>query len=729
MITKSRIQTTALCISILLCAFCASAMEYVFPAGAKVIDVTKAPYSADNTGKTDVSAILSKAANDDINVPNWCPSVMYFPNGTYLLKNTFAWKLTSHGNGNGPHLVGQSRKGVVLKLAKGTWPLGTEAKGVIQTGAGDENNFNKGICNLTVLVDSNNAGAIGIIYVSNNSGMISDVDVISADGKGMYGIQSAGGVSGVGGNGPFIIRRTFIKGFDYGMSACGTQGEMMSQIHLEGQSKRGIWVRCGDLVIDSLTTNDTCAAIDAQGSVMLTHGLLLNGSPSGYAIRNWVLSSYYSDIVTTGYKGAITSAGTNPTPKTSSFAEYTPVAPISLFSTQKTSMHLPAKYPPEVAWETDFTKWAFIADYRTGGRTDAQAFQAAIDDPTKTTVCLAGKTGYQLTSPVHVRGNIRRIIGTGVTFSVTDKTNSQIIFDDGAAPVVLMQNMGFPNAPQFNTCQVIKNTSRTVVIETMTDGYNIVVKGAGETYITDVCGGTYLIDNPQARVYMWQWEANYQDSGMIVRNGVLRSVGQYMEGDATNFVCTGGFTEILGSWYYSFCASKANLFMLLIGNNANVSAAGMFQQNFCTPGVLYDQLVRETRGATTKILYGSAGAGRVVSPAGCHIALFTAYDSAAVQGLRQTKVQDVKPVAATTEIRRAVARSPAGIEVAYSAPLQKPATLLTYDLSGRIISVIKGRSVAGIHRMLIPRSACSAGITCIELRTEGKSLRSVAIPF
>jgi len=34
--------------------------------------------------------------------------------------------------------------------------------------------------------------------------MISDVDVISAHGKGMYGIQSAGGVSGVGGNGPFI---------------------------------------------------------------------------------------------------------------------------------------------------------------------------------------------------------------------------------------------------------------------------------------------------------------------------------------------------------------------------------------------------------------------------------------------------------------------------------------------------------------------------------------------
>ena len=33
------------------------------------------------------------------------------------------------------------------------------------------------------------------------------------------------------------------------------------------------------------------------------------GSPLNYAIRNGVLSSYYSDIVSLGYKGAITTAG------------------------------------------------------------------------------------------------------------------------------------------------------------------------------------------------------------------------------------------------------------------------------------------------------------------------------------------------------------------------------------------------------------------------------------
>jgi len=59
-------------------------------------------------------------------------------------------------------------------------------------------------------------------------------------------------------------------------------------------------------------------------------------------------------------------------------------------------MHLPTKYPPEIPWESDFTKWAFIENYKTNGRDDAQALQATIDDPTKATVCLPRKVLYQL---------------------------------------------------------------------------------------------------------------------------------------------------------------------------------------------------------------------------------------------------------------------------------------------------------------------------------------------
>jgi len=731
---KTLQRAAALFLAANLTAMTVSALEYVFPTAAKVVDITQAPYSADRTGKTDVSAILSKAANDIINVASWGPGILYMPNGTYLVKNTFAWKLAGSGNGNGPIVIGQSRAGTVIKLAKGTWPLGTELKGVIQTGAGVEQNFNKGIRNLTVLVDSNNAGAIGIIYVSNNIGMISDVDIISADGKGAYGIQSQGSISGVGGNGPFIIRRTYIKGFNVGMRAGGTQSEMMSQITLEGQSKFGIWVAGNNLTIDSLTSNDTCPAIEAQAPVMLTHGLLLGGSPRTYGIRNWVNSSFFSDIVTSGYKGAITRMGANPAPTGSSFAQHTPVVPVSLFSTQKAPMNLPTKYPPEVAWETDFTKWAFVDDYKTSGRNDVQAMQAAIDDPTKTTLCLAGKVTRQMSEPLYIRGNIKRIIGTGTQLNVSSPSSGQIIFDDGAAPVVVFQMVGGYSSAGETGSQlgaIVKRSSRTLVIESQLNGFNLSITGGGEIYVTDWTGGNVLIDNAQARVWMWQWEGLCCESNtFVVRNGMVRAVGAYDEGYGSMVSLQGGFTEILGYWEYATQCGHSGECIITIGNSANVSVGGLFQQNFCNPWAGYTRLVTETRNGVTKVLGNATGAGDVVCPSGGSIALFTAYDSVQVQNVIQTGARDIRSFAPNTNVSFSTIRTPAGIEVTYTVLQPKPVTLLIYDLSGRIVGTVKERfALSGIHRTLIPRSACSAGIVCMELRAEGKSVRSVTVPF
>ena len=82
-------QLTFVCLLVCMFASSASAIEYTFPPAANVVDITKPPYSADRTGKTDVSVILSQAANDMINVPGWGPSILYVPNGTYLVRNTF----------------------------------------------------------------------------------------------------------------------------------------------------------------------------------------------------------------------------------------------------------------------------------------------------------------------------------------------------------------------------------------------------------------------------------------------------------------------------------------------------------------------------------------------------------------------------------------------------------------------------------------------------------------
>jgi hypothetical protein len=723
------IRGACACLCTCVFTFSAAAIDYVFPAGAGVVDITKSPYNADRTGKTDVSSILTNAANAIINNSGWGPGTLYLPNGTYLVKNTFAWRLADQGNGTGPHLVGQSRTGTVIKLAKGTWPLGTEGKGVIQTGAGVEQSFNKSIMNLTVLVDSNNAGAIGIIYVSNNDGLLSDVNIISADGKGMYGIQAAGSYTGsaVGGNGPYIIRRTYVKGFQVGIRTCSTQSAMASQIRLEGQTKYGIWASCGDLTIDSLTTNDTCIAVEAEAAVVLVNAVLLGGSPTtNYAIRNFVTSSFFRNIRTSGYKFAISSVGIVRPPLVSAFDEYSPSGCISLFSTATRSMNIPARYPPDVPWESDMTKWAFIEDYKSG-RTDVQALQAAIDDPAKTTICLLQGKAYLIDQPVYVRGNISRIYSSGGTLHNTGSNGKLIIDAAGTAPAIMiqkisMQNIGSGGDPDV---QIVKRTTRTLVLESLNQ-IDFSIEEGGDVFITDITSNKNHVNNANARVWIWQWEGDpLDDSTLTVRNGIVRSVGYYDEGDQSMLFCLGGITEILGYWDYNDCISKSGEYLLTVGNNANVSAAGVWQQNFCSPWAGYDPMVSETRSGTTKLLYGSAGAGRVVSPAGSNIALYTAYDSAQVK--QAMAVGALRPIAPAEKSRIAlsVRQQTAGMEVQYRTASAGPVTLIAYDLAGRIIAVANEHpTVAGVHRAMLPHTA---RVAYVQVRIGGTSMGRIAI--
>ena len=705
----------------------ASAIEYVFPANSGVVDITKSPYNADRTGKTDVSAILTNAANTIINNSGWGPGTLYLPNGTYLVKNTVGWRLAGSGNGTGPHMVGQSRAGTVIKLAKGTWPLGTEGKGVIQTGAGVEQSFNKSIMNLTVLVDSNNAGAIGVIYVSDNNGMMSDVNIISADGKGKYGIQAAGNNTGstVGGNGPYIIRRTYVKGFQVGIRTCSTQSAMISQIRVEGQTKYGVWASCSDLTIDSMTSNDTCIAVEAEAAVLLTNAVLLNGSPTTYyAIRNFVTSSFFRNVRTSGYKFAISSVGINRPPLVSAFDEYSPSGCISLFSTATRSMNIPARYPPEVPWESDFTKWAFVEDYKSG-RTDVQALQAAIDDPAKTMICLLQGKTYLIDQPVYVRGNISRIYSTGGTLHNTG-SNGKLIIDAGTAPAVMiqkisMQNIGDGGDPDV---QIVKRSTRTLVVESLNQ-IDFSIEEGGDAFITDITSNKNYINNANARVWIWQWEGDpVDDSTLTVRNGMARIVGSYDEGNSSMLFLLDGITEILGYWEYATNCTNSGDVIMTIGNNANVSAAGVWQQYFCTT-IPYDPLVSETRNSTTKQLYATAGAGRVVSPAGASIGLFTAYDSAQVKQAFITGARG--PAAPADNVRALVsARQKAGgMEISYRTPSPGPVTLIAYDLAGRIITVVNEHpAAAGEHRTMLPNVA---GLVCIQMRAQGRAANCLSI--
>jgi hypothetical protein len=129
-----------------------------------IIDVARDPaYKADNTGKTDVTAILQKALDDHA---GW--TTLYLPNGTYQVTNTLTWKVCNPSVGGtcvqGPIMQGQSRKGTVIRLKDGTFTSAAASKDVLKTGGGVAQDMFRGLHNLTVDVGKNNPGANGVFW-------------------------------------------------------------------------------------------------------------------------------------------------------------------------------------------------------------------------------------------------------------------------------------------------------------------------------------------------------------------------------------------------------------------------------------------------------------------------------------------------------------------------------------------------------------------------------------
>lgn len=156
-----------------------------------VIDVTKPPYNADNTGQTDVSDILTRALLENKN-SGWGNRIVYLPNGTCLVAKTV--KQTEGGGNVGPCLQGQSRKGTIIRLKDGTWPTDDgKRRWILKTGDGVAQNFNRILRNLTISIGKNNDGACGLFFYGNNQASMSDVDVISEDGKGQVGLDLGDG--------------------------------------------------------------------------------------------------------------------------------------------------------------------------------------------------------------------------------------------------------------------------------------------------------------------------------------------------------------------------------------------------------------------------------------------------------------------------------------------------------------------------------------------------------
>ncbi len=223
-----------------------------------IVDVTKAPYFADNSGKTDCTAVLRQVFDDllsreikgisdtkakldemgendvyigfenrkedghtDVIFPEFVPDarIIYFPSGVYLISDTLSYTFKDFKNilkskyfselARGIHIMGEKKENTVIRLKD--YSLGFDTEKYVVSNIMNDELTNIGqlntVLDITVDCGKGNPGAVALHFNSNNSGRIENVNIVSSGSK--YGI-SAKSCDG-------CFKNIEISGFEYGI--------------------------------------------------------------------------------------------------------------------------------------------------------------------------------------------------------------------------------------------------------------------------------------------------------------------------------------------------------------------------------------------------------------------------------------------------------------------------------------------------------------------------------
>ncbi len=577
------------------------AEDVVFPRRAEaVIDVVK-KYNIDNTGATDVTNKLQRAMNE-----NQAWDVLYLPKGTYLVSNTISGKIANRGVSSfGPILTGESRTETVIKLKDGTWPKdaidirsfprNTTEQVVLHSGDCTNTTFKKVFRNFTVNIGKNNAGAIGMVFIASNTGIVADVDIISEDGQGSIGLA----LTGVE-NGPSSARSVHVKGFNVGVYARTGVMMSMSQITIEGATRYG-FVNKWNCAVDSLLIRTSGRAVlnNANGRLSIVNGRFYGTGGDSIAVENWG-KMYFRNIHVNGFDRFHNEPvyRQNTPPSGTIIKEYVTHANDGLFHAPGKSIGLPVEYPTFPRRETDLSKWANVDSYKASGVTDEQAMMKAFKEQGVTSVFFPNSGLNRLREDITLPGKVGWVEGGGGKI-LGGRQIGTLTIGDGSAPTVVFRNMDMRNHADRKSIGFVINTDRTVILESVYA--NVTIKGTGKVFIYDLLG-SIEVDNPNARVWVRKVNKEY-GGGIVVKRGTLWVLGYKSEGFQPKpklDVHAGGTCELIGFLNYN-CGNKIpdNFKQALFKvTNGNLSVANLLQVSCNSPS--YDNIVIETRNGETR---------------------------------------------------------------------------------------------------------------------------------
>jgi len=417
------------------------------------------------------------------------------PNGTYPVSD-------SVGIFNGkPHsadrfltLQSQSEAGVIVKLKDNCEGFIDPAnpKTILSVYKGQQTGdvMHSYVRNLTVDAGAGNRGAVGLVFISNNVGAMDRVTIRSSDpnGAGKIGLDLSQAQ-----NGPCFIKRVTVTGFDTGIETGDNFSLVLEHITLKNQNVVG-FNNTARTTIRGLTSVNRVTAVknDKHDFLTLIEADLTGGSiETGAAITSSNPKIYLRDIKQSGYAGVVKDSKGQIVGK-EELTEWFDGKGQALFPVEITSLRLPIEETPDVAWQTDLSKWTKVEP-----DSDAEEIQEVIDSAAKTgktTLYFPKGAKYRITKPIRVHGSINRIIGMSNIVDVADpydefKNGKDVFtFEDLSADTLVVERfllLGGWKCPDHVT--MFENKS----------GKTIVLKDLGVAGITKKAepGGRWFIED------------------------------------------------------------------------------------------------------------------------------------------------------------------------------------------------------------------------------------------
>jgi hypothetical protein len=506
-----------------------------FPAGFML---SVKDYGAVGDGVTDdtaaIQAALADGRSNASSEYNGAPKGLYFPPGTYLVRNTISW------NGCCVTLQGAGPSASVIRLAPSSDGYGaaTTTKAVIST-PGGISSFRQNIWDIGFSIGEGNPGAVAIDYVSNNNGSIHDVSIVSEDGQGSAGISLTRHYPG-----PLMIKNVLIHGFQVGITTAAYEyGATIESLTLESQTVAGINNVQQTISIRGLkSTNTVPALVNNGGFAILVGARLMGGAHTTQAIQT-NSNVYLRSVSTTGYSATLQDTSTGSVKNIAgTIGEYISGAPMTLNGTaEPASLNLPVAETPSFE-DSNLGHWTTFVPNFYG---DTSSLQAAFNGSASTVYFPFGSYLSYNEAAITVPDTVRRIVGfSSVVNGSTAGTNGGgirfVVIGNSTQPLIIEQ-FGYG-------IKVEHHGTRPVVIKDGNYSY-LSYPGAGNLFLEDIQSSQIAF---QAGQSVWARQLDDEYSGTKITNaGNLWVLGLKTEKSGVVINTTnGGQTELLGNLIY-----------------------------------------------------------------------------------------------------------------------------------------------------------------------------------